>query len=106
MAALPDPLLQLVSALNKLPGIGPRSAERIALYLVQSDPAIVRQLAQTLSESRDRIRACEVCGGLTEQSPCAICSDPRRDQGLICIVERAVDIISIEKAGSFRGRFH
>ena len=106
MAALPEPVLQLVAALNKLPGIGPRSAERIALHLVQSDSAWVRQLAQTLSEVRERIRLCPVCGGLTEQVPCSICADPRREQALVCVVERPVDIISIEKAGGFRGKFH
>jgi recombination protein RecR len=106
VAALPEPVSQLVAALNKLPGIGPRSAERIALHLVQSDPAAVRQLAQTLTEVRERIRTCPICGGLTETNPCSICADPRREEGLICVVERPVDIISIEKAGIFRGRFH
>jgi recombination protein RecR len=106
MAALPEPILQLIAALNKLPGIGPRSAERIALHLVQSDPAAVRQLAETISASRQRIRACPICGALTEQVPCPICADPRREESLVCVVERPVDIISIEKAGSFRGKFH
>src|SRR4029077_4654268 len=106
MAALPEPVLQLIAALNKLPGIGPRSAERMALHLVQSDPAAVRQLAQTISESRERIRACPICGALTEKTPCSICDDPRREEALVCVVERPVDIIRIEKAGSFRGRFH
>ena len=106
MAALPEPVLQLIAALNKLPGIGPRSAERIALHLVQSDPAAVRQLAQTMAEVRERIRTCPLCGGLTEKTPCNICEDPRREEGLLCVVERPVDIISIEKAGTFRGRFH
>ena len=106
MSALPEPVLQLIAALNKLPGIGPRSAERIALHLVQSDPAVVRQLSQTISEVRERIRLCPNCGALTEQIPCAICSDSRRDNSIVCLVERPVDIISIEKAGSFRGKFH
>src|SRR5882757_5221145 len=103
---LPEPVQQLIGALNKLPGIGPRSAERIALHIVQSDPAVVRQLAQIITEVRERIRTCPVCGALTEQSPCAICTDSRRDASLVCLVERAVDIISIEKSGGFRGKFH
>src|SRR5437016_6174826 len=103
---LPEPVLQLIQALNKLPGIGPRSAERIALHIVQSDSVLVRQFAQTLLEVRERIRTCLVCGALTEKTPCGICSDSRRDQALVCVVERPVDIISIEKAGSFRGKFH
>jgi len=106
MRALPEPISQLVEALGKLPGIGPRSAERLALYLVQSDVAGVRQLAQSLVTARERIQTCKICGALTEKTPCSICDDPRRDAGLICLVERPVDIISIEKAGSFRGKFH
>ena len=106
MAALPEPVLQLIAALNKLPGIGPRSAERIALHLVQADPVVVRQIAQTISQVRDRIRSCPICGALTEQVPCGICADTRREEALVCVVERPVDIISVEKAGSFRGKFH
>lgn len=103
---LPDSISALISALGKLPGIGPRSAERIALYLVQADSAAVKNLAETILTAREKIRFCEICGALTEQSPCAICGDPRRDASLVCVVERAVDILSIEKAGSYRGKFH
>jgi recombination protein RecR len=106
MPALPEPIRELLSALNTLPGIGPRSAERLALYLVQSDAGSVRQLAQSILAARERIVACPNCGALTEQVPCAICSDSRRDASLLCVVERPVDIISIEKAGGFHGRFH
>lgn len=103
---LPEPITALTAALGKLPGIGPRSAERIALHLVQTDSAAVQHLAATLLTARERIRFCETCGALTEPSPCATCTDPRRDASLICVVERAVDILSIEKSGAFRGRFH
>jgi len=106
MAGLPEPISALIAALGKLPGIGPRSAERIALHLVQSDAAEVKQLAQTLLTARERIRTCSICGALTEQEPCAICSDARRDSALICVVERAVDILTIEKSGTFRGKYH
>lgn len=106
MAALPEAVTQLLAALNNLPGIGPRSAERLALHLVQADPALVRQLAQAILQARERIKPCAVCGALTEQSPCAICTDDKRDASTICVVERAVDIITIDKAGKFRGRFH
>lgn len=106
MAALPEAVTQLLKALNSLPGIGPRSAERLALHLVQSDPGAVRQLAQALLEARERVKTCGRCGSLTEQSPCLICTDEKRDGTLICVVERAVDIITIDKAGKFRGRFH
>jgi len=103
---LPESISALTAALAKLPGIGPRSAERIALHLVQSDSAVVKNLADSILTAREKIKFCEICGSLTEQSPCSICADARRDASLVCVVERAVDILSIEKAGSFRGKFH
>ena len=106
MPALPEPISSLIGALSKLPGIGPRSAERIALHLVQADSDAVKRLAETMLNTRERVRFCEVCGALTEKSPCAICADARRDSSLVCIVERPVDIISIEKSGTFRGKYH
>ena len=106
MAILPEPIAALISALSKLPGIGPRSAERIALHLVQAESGEVKQLAETILNARERVRFCQICGALTEKSPCAICADPRRDASLICLVERPVDIISIEKSGAFRGHYH
>jgi len=106
MAALPEAISSLVAALSKLPGIGPRSAERIALHLVQTETGAVKQLAETILTARQRVRLCEICGALTEPTPCEICSDARRDGSLICIIERPVDIISIEKSGTFRGKYH
>jgi recombination protein RecR len=106
MAFLPEPIAALITALSKLPGIGPRSAERIALHLVQAEAGAVKKLAECLLDARERVRFCGVCGALTEKSPCAICADPRRDASLVCIVERPVDIISIEKSGTFRGHYH
>ena len=103
---LPDSVALLVAALAKLPGIGPRSAERIALHLVQADSDAVKHLAQTLLAARERVRFCETCGSLTETSPCSFCTDARRDSSLICVVERPVDILSLEKSGTFRGRYH
>ena len=103
---LPDSITALISALAKLPGVGPRSAERMALHLVQSDSAAVRQLADAILQARERIQFCATCGALTEKSPCPICADSRRDASLVCVVERAVDILSIEKSNAFRGKFH
>src|SRR6185369_1459566 len=103
---LPDSITTLIAALNRLPGVGPRSAERIGLHLVQTDPAIVKQLADIMVAARQKIRFCEICGSLTEQSPCSTCTDSKRDSSLVCVVERAVDILSIEKSGAFRGKFH
>jgi recombination protein RecR len=73
---------------------------------VQAESGAVKQLAEAILSARDRVRACEVCGALTEKSPCALCQDPRRDASLVCIVERPVDIISLEKSGTFRGQYH
>ena len=106
MPALPEPIASLIAALSKLPGIGPRSAERIALHLVQAESGVVKHLAEVLLDARERTRFCEVCGALTEKSPCAICADPRRDASLVCVVERPVDIVSFEKSGTFRGHYH
>ena len=106
MASLPESIVNLTAALAKLPGVGPRSAERIALHLVQTDSIAVKQLADIILLAREKIQFCTTCGALTEKSPCPICEDPRRDSSLICVVERAVDILSIEKSGTFRGKFH
>jgi recombination protein RecR len=103
---LPDSITQLIAALSKLPGVGPRSAERIALHLVQADSCAVKQLADTMVHAREKIKFCEICGALTEKSPCPICEDSRRDSSLVCVVERAVDILSVEKSNTFRGKFH
>jgi recombination protein RecR len=78
----------------------------VALHIVQTDQAAVKHLAETILTARERIRFCETCGALTEQSPCATCTDSRRDASLVCVVERAVDILSVEKSGAFRGKFH
>jgi recombination protein RecR len=106
MPSLPEPLLLLISSLAKLPGIGPRSAERIALHVVQADPEFTRRLAQSILDAREKIRPCQECGGLTENQPCPICSDSRRDPALLCVVEHPTDIFILEKAGSFHGKYH
>jgi len=106
MASLPAPIHALIGALHRLPGIGPRSAERIALHLVQADTGAVKELAEAILSARERIRFCELCGALTEHSPCTTCTDPRRDASLLCVIERAVDILSLEKSATFRGKYH
>lgn len=106
MPVIPEQISALTAALSQLPGIGPRSAERIALYLVQADPGASKLLASAILQARERVRFCDVCGALTEQSPCGICTDARRDCSLLCVVERPVDILSVEKSGMFRGKYH
>jgi recombination protein RecR len=106
MSQLPDSISTLITALNRLPGIGPRSAERLALHLVQAESSGVKALAEAILTARERIQFCQICGALTEKQPCAICDDSRRDASIICLVERATDVLSIEKSGTFHGRFH
>jgi recombination protein RecR len=106
MALLPESVTTLMGALGKLPGIGPRSAERIALYLVQAEVDAVRQLAKAMVNARELVGFCSVCGGFTEGTDCPICNDARRDGTVLCVVERPVDVLSIEKSGTFRGKYH
>jgi len=106
MTTLPPPVLVLVASLKGLPGIGPRSAERLALHLVQSEPGFVRALAESLIAARERVAACERCGALTEHQPCPLCGDSRRDGSLVCVVERPTDVLSFERSGAYRGRYH
>jgi len=103
---LPSSITELTAALARLPGVGPRSAGRIALHLVQSETGTVKQLANAIVAAREKTHLCTTCGALTEVSPCDICTGPRRDASLICIVERPVDILSVEKGGTFHGKFH
>lgn len=102
MGAIED----LAAELAKLPGIGRKTALRLTYYLLKQPPEQSRRLADVISGLAARIRRCSVCGSLTEGDPCAICSDPRRDQTVICVVEEASDISAIERAGEFRGVYH
>jgi len=106
MSALPESITTLIAALNKLPGVGPRSAERMALHIVQAETGAVKQLADAILHARERIQFCTTCGALTEKSPCSICADSRRDASLVCVIEQPVDILSVEKSNTFRGKFH
>jgi len=97
---------RLLDALHRLPGIGRRTAERMALHLLSAPDAEAYELSDALREARSRVVRCSSCGMLTEQDPCSICSDTRRDHGLICVVEHPSGVIAIEKGGSYRGVFH
>lgn len=106
MNLFPENLTRLIQQLNKLPGIGARSAERIALYLLKADEAEVKRLAELILQVREKVKNCSRCGALTETEPCAICSDPRRDSSTVCVVEKPTDIISIEKTAVYKGKYH
>ena len=96
----------LIDELGRLPGIGPKSAQRIAFHILQTQHFDVSRLAELLTEVREKVRFCEVCGNITEQERCAICRDPRRDQTLICVVEEPKDVVAIERTRQFRGLYH
>ena len=96
----------LIDELGRLPGVGPKGAQRIAFYLLGADPADVKRLAATLVEVTERIRFCRICGNVAEEEECRICRDPRRDLSMICVVEEPKDVAAIEKIREFRGRYH
>ena len=96
----------LIDELGRLPGVGPKGAQRIAFYLLGTDPADVRRLAAVLVEVTDRVRFCRICGNVAEEEECRICRDPRRDPSVICVVEEPKDVAAIEKIREFRGRYH
>ena len=99
-------LQDLVDELGRLPGIGPKSAQRIAFYLLATDPADVRRLVNALTEVKDKIRFCAICGNVAQEEQCRICRDPRRDPAVICVVEEPKDVVAIERTREFRGRYH
>ena len=96
----------LIDELGRLPGVGPKGAQRIAFHILAADPADVARLAHALSEVKEKVRFCSVCGNVTEQELCSICRDPRRDQTILCVVEEPKDVVAIEKTRAFRGRYH
>ncbi|GAA4174772.1 recombination mediator RecR [Gryllotalpicola koreensis] len=96
----------LIDELGRLPGIGPKSAQRIAFHILQTESFDVTKLAETLLAVRDKVKFCEQCGNVSEQDLCSICRDPRRSQNLICVVEEAKDVVAIERTREFRGLYH
>jgi recombination protein RecR len=99
-------LQDLIDALGRLPGVGPKSAQRLAFHLLQTDSATVENLAKLLLEVKQRVKSCRTCGAVSETEMCNICSDTRRDLTIICVVEDAKDISSLEKTREFKGRYH
>ncbi len=106
MAELPPPLMRVIQELTRLPGIGEKTATRLAFHLLRVDRREVEQLADALRELRSAIRLCSQCLAFTTDDPCRLCSDPRRDPDTLCVVERPADVVAIERTGSFRGRYH
>ncbi|WP_076258712.1 recombination mediator RecR [Intrasporangium flavum] len=96
----------LIDELGRLPGVGPKSAQRIAFHLLQADSEDVTRLVTALTEVKARVRFCEVCGNVAQAERCRICADPRRDQTSICVVEEPKDVVAIERTREFRGTYH
>ncbi|MEO3937695.1 recombination mediator RecR [Dermatophilaceae bacterium Soc4.6] len=96
----------LIDELGRLPGVGPKSAQRIAFHLLQADPADVTRLAQVLTEVKDKARFCDRCFNVSQEALCRICRDPRRDQSMICVVEEPKDVVAVERTREFRGLYH
>ncbi|MEI7778876.1 MAG: recombination mediator RecR [Actinomycetes bacterium] len=96
----------LIDELGRLPGVGPKSAQRIAFYLLAQDDADVRRLAQVLVTMKDTVHFCRTCGNVAEADECRICRDPRRDLSVICVVEESKDVVAVERTREFRGRYH
>jgi len=96
----------LIDELGRLPGVGPKSAQRIAFHLLAADPLDVRRLVDALTEVKARVRFCEICGNVSEEPQCRVCRDPRRSDEVICVVEEPKDVVAIERTREFRGKYH
>ena len=97
---------ELIDELGRLPGIGPKSAQRIAFHILQTENFDVIRLSEVLRDVRDKVRFCDICGNVTEQQTCSICRDPRRSHVTICVVEEAKDVVAIERTREFKGLYH
>ncbi|MEW6871425.1 recombination mediator RecR [Trueperella pyogenes] len=107
MAGVYDGAVQaLIDELGRLPGVGPKSAQRIAFHLLEADDAEVEALVDALESVKSKVKFCELCGNVTEEVRCRICTDPRRLDSVICVVEEAKDIVAIERSREYRGRYH
>jgi recombination protein RecR len=106
MAYHPEPLARLIEALQRLPGIGPKTAQRLAFFLLKRPAEEVRELADAVGQLKALIVHCSVCFNVTEENPCRICRDPQRDRRMVCVVEEPNDLLALERTGEFRGRYH
>lgn len=102
----PEPIARLVEQFHRLPGIGPKSAQRLAYHILRIGDQEAEDLASAVLEVKRRIRLCSVCCYITEQDPCGYCSDERRDRAIVCVVEQALDIATVERSGGYRGLYH
>ena len=106
MRALPDSVNHLIDGFSRFPGIGKKTAQRMAFFLLKTERQLTVSLAKSILEMKDRVHACPLCHNISETSPCGICTDPKRDETLLCVVEDATDLLSLEKTSEFRGKYH
>ena len=106
MAYYPDPVARLIEALQRLPGIGPKTAQRLTFFLLKRPVEEVRELSESLLAVKDQIVYCRLCFNITDEDPCRICADPSRDSRLLCVVEEPNDLLAMERTGEYRGRYH
>ena len=106
MAYYPEPVARLIDALQRLPGIGPKTAQRLTFYMLKRPTDEVRELGDALIAVKEKITYCRTCFNVTDEDPCRICGDPRRDDHVICVVEEPNDLLAMERTGEFRGRYH
>ena len=104
--AIPEPVTKLIDALSRLPGVGPKTASRLTYYLLRSPDELAMNLSDALRDLKSQTRFCSVCYNITVEDPCGICADPHRDQRLIAVVEEPLDVLAIERTGSFGGVYH
>lgn len=97
---------ELIDELGRLPGIGPKSAQRLAFYILEADNDDMLKLVRAITTVKERVKFCTLCGNVTEQETCNICRDPRRDPTIICVVEESKDVLAVERTRSFKGRYH
>ena len=106
MAYYPEPVARLIDALQRLPGIGPKTAQRLTFYMLKRPTDEVRELGDALIAVKEKITYCRTCFNVTDEDPCRICDDPRRDDHVICVVEEPNDLLAMERTGEYRGRYH
>lgn len=106
MRALPEPVSRLIEEFNRLPGIGPKSASRLAFYLLRAPKEQAQKLAEAVLQIKERIVLCSVCFNITENDPCVVCQDAGRDRSQVCVVEEPLDILAVERTGEYHGLYH
>jgi recombination protein RecR len=106
MAVYAGPVQDLIDELGRLPGVGPKSAQRIAFHLLKVSKEDANRLARSITEAKERVRFCALCFNISEGDKCGICADPRREATVVCVVEEPRDLVAVEKTGEFKGRYH